>query len=195
MNALPNVNPVTTGKTLTGTGKTGTGRCGTTFLVRLFTILGLDTGYSESTMEKFVYQNCNAGLEIQDTNHTIIKSPEFSNNIKELNKQFDIELVIVPIRNINEATNSRTKHKNQNGGFTTGIKNHSEMLTENYRRIATLIQDLVIEDINYVLINFHKMIKDSKYLFTILEPLINKYSINYTTFVKAYLKASNLSSK
>ena len=164
---------------------TGTGRCGTTFLVRLFTILGLDTGYNEETMENFVYKNCNAGLETQNTNHTIIKSPKFSNNIKELNKQFDIELVIVPIRNIIEATDSRTKHKNQNGGFPPGINNRSEMLTENYRRIATLIQDLVIEDINYVLVNFHKMTKDPKYLFTILEPLVNRYSINYVTFITA----------
>ena len=42
---------------------TGTGRAGTTFLVRLLTELGLDTGYTRDNWQKDYFAHCNAGLE------------------------------------------------------------------------------------------------------------------------------------
>ena len=54
----------------------GTGRVGTTFLVQLFTALGLDTGFSDLASD--VFANCHAGME-WDIRHPdapyIIKKP------------------------------------------------------------------------------------------------------------------------
>ena len=42
---------------------TGTGRAGTTFLVRLLTELGLDTGYTRRNWSRDYFTHCDAGLE------------------------------------------------------------------------------------------------------------------------------------
>ena len=42
----------------------GTGRCGTTFLIKLFTFLEMDTGYSRENYEKHISTNCNSGMEM-----------------------------------------------------------------------------------------------------------------------------------
>ena len=36
---------------------TGTGRCGTTFLIKLFTFLGFDTGYDKSNYASYIFFN------------------------------------------------------------------------------------------------------------------------------------------
>ena len=57
---------------------TGTGRAGTTFLVRLLTELGLETGISRKNWHKKFYPACNAGLEhnlLDPETPYIVKNP------------------------------------------------------------------------------------------------------------------------
>lgn len=172
---------------------TGTGRSGTTFLVRLFTLLGMNTGYTPENMENNVYKNANAGLEMDNFSPHIIKSPKFSLKMKQLNRDYQIEMVIVPIRDIEDATNSRERNGTRSGGYPGGIRNKNEMRDENYKRIAVLMQDLVLNDIPYILLNFNRMTTDSHYLYNQLKSLMGRYNIRPDKFRNAFDKANHLS--
>ena len=65
---------------------TGTGRAGTTLLMKLFTDLGLDTGFTQ----KVANNSPNEGLEKLNLNSDILihKSPSFSLKIKDIQKEF-----------------------------------------------------------------------------------------------------------
>ena len=172
---------------------TGTGRCGTTYLMKIFTLLGCDTGYSKDNMKYHIYIKCQSGLEKQDFNSKIIKNPKFSYKMPDLIKKLDIGLVIVPIRKIEDCTTSRVRLGKDNGGMPENINNYDEMLIENYKRLSILISDLVRLDIKYVLLDFEKMINNSNYLYKKLEPYLSiispEYKINFEEFNFCCMKA------
>ena len=61
---------------------TGTGRCGTTFLLKLFSFLQYDTGYSKENYKNNIHDNCNSGMERHyKENFYILKNPNFIVNI------------------------------------------------------------------------------------------------------------------
>ena len=98
---------------------TGTGRTGTSFLVHLFTRLGLDTGFSLEQITSELNPISKAGLEsnIRDPNAPyIVKSPSISNYIDEIldNPEIEVDLVIIPIRDIEDAVSSRVKVSDEN---------------------------------------------------------------------------------
>jgi len=87
-----------------------TGRAWTTFLVKLLTKLGFDTGFNENNM--FVDDNANAGLELDIRNEAapyIVKHPQFSSYVDEVLDRNDIilEHVFLPMRDLNAAAQSR----------------------------------------------------------------------------------------
>src|SRR5689334_19108131 len=88
----------------------GTGRAGTTFLVQLFTALGLDTGFSD--LQSAIYENCNAGMEkdihLPDAPY-IIKTPWLCDYLDEVLENNDrvIDHAIVPVRDLYAAAQSR----------------------------------------------------------------------------------------
>ncbi|MEP0911515.1 hypothetical protein NDI45_11380 [Leptolyngbya sp. GB1-A1] len=82
---------------------TGTGRAGTTFLVRLFTALGLDTGFDDFTSA--VHPNCNAGMEWdihQENVPYIIKNPWLCDYLDKVLESTDtvINYAIVPVQDL-----------------------------------------------------------------------------------------------
>lgn len=178
---------------------TGTGRCGTTFMIRLFTLLNLDTGYTPDNMNKYIYTNCNSGMEQSNFKHKFIKNPKLSLSIKNIKQRYNISLVIVPIRNLDDCTKSRLRNGNNNGGyfkFPRLLKTHHEIINENYKRLAILTQDLIIHDIPHIFINFNKMtnpLVGPKYLYNSLKKIIEYYDIKYDDFNRAYIKAHKLS--
>ena len=90
---------------------TGTGRCGTTFLVALFTLLGMETGYSSETLKENIHDKTKGGLENPPGKYKIAKNPGFI----FMMEQYVIEtgqvpkLVIIPVRHFTEAPNRVTK--------------------------------------------------------------------------------------
>ena len=42
---------------------TGTGRSGTTFLIKIFSFLDFDTGFNINNYKKYIFSNCNSGME------------------------------------------------------------------------------------------------------------------------------------
>src|SRR5437868_1457434 len=99
----------------------GTGRCGTTFLMLIFSFLGLDTGYHKGAdFKKMLYANCNSGLEkTWKAPHQIIKSPTFMVQLNHIVKKRRIEYFIIPVRDYDESANSRAKNGSMkdNGGL------------------------------------------------------------------------------
>ena len=88
----------------------GTGRAGTTFLMQLFTRLGLPTGFSD--INSHVYPNCNAGMErdIRDPDAPyIIKNPRLCDYLEQVLESGDvvIDQAIIPIRDPFSAAESR----------------------------------------------------------------------------------------
>ena len=175
---------------------TGTGRCGTTFLVRLFTLLELDTGFDKKTMISRVFSNCNSGLETHNLNSTsrIMKDPTLLDQIPRFSndKLQRIEHVIIPIRNYDEAANSRAKHGNSTGGLCRNAKNAEEQKIADMKSMARYIHAMTMYDIPTTFIDFAKMTSNPEYLFNKL-PLCIMKGITSQRFLNAYLEATNLS--
>lgn len=167
---------------------TGTGRCGTTFLIKLFSFLNFDTGYTKDNYNNFIYKNCNSGMEksYQD-NHYIIKNPTFIADIKKIinDKNIKVKFVIIPLRNLKAAALSRVKNDRGKGGLwnatnlKTQIQYYKDILTD-YMFIMTKY------DINTIFINFEKMITDKQYLYNKLENILKEKNITFEYFSKIY---------
>jgi hypothetical protein len=88
----------------------GTGRAGTTFLVQLLTVLGLDTGFEDSTSH--VDGDCHAGMELDlriPTAPYVVKSPWLCDYIDEVLSSDDviIDHALIPMRDLYSAAESR----------------------------------------------------------------------------------------
>lgn len=99
---------------------TGTGRCGTTFLIKIFSFLNFDTGFSKDNYKKHIFSNCNSGMEKKyDAVNKVIKNPTIINDIKLIleNPNIKIKLIIIPIRDYELSAKSRVKYGKNAGGL------------------------------------------------------------------------------
>ena len=175
---------------------TGTGRCGTTFLIKLFSFLDFNTGYTRDNYTLSISPNCNSGMERKyNDNFNVIKNPLFIEDIERIaqDKSILLKAVIIPIRDLKMSAKSRVKHGKQNGGLWNATDELSQI--KFYKNILT--KYLVIStkyDINTIFIHFNKMISDKTYLFNKLKPILDEKNINIETFSRVYDEVS-LSSK
>lgn len=175
---------------------TGTGRCGTTFLIKLFSFLDFDTGYDRNNYEKYIFSNCNSGMERQyNDNYYILKNPTFIANIEQIlkDKSISIKNIIIPIRDLKSSAKSRVSHKNIYGGLWNAKDELSQI--EFYKNILTnYIYIATKHEINTIFIDFDKMINDKIYLFNKLKNILDEKNIDLETFSHTYDEVS-LSSK
>jgi len=170
---------------------TGTGRAGTTFLVRLMTLLKLPTGFGIEKTNRV--GGCNAGMELKlhQDDAFIVKDPRFIENLATIVKEGKYDIyVIVPLRNIKEAAQSRVK----NGLGAGGLWNARDQATQENTLNSLLTKgllDIVQNDIPHVFIDFNRMIKSPEYLFSKLEYVMTKYGVTYEIFYTQYIAASN----
>lgn len=178
---------------------TGTGRSGTSFLVQLLTRLGLDTGFSANELDGKLDPVGRAGLEsnIRDDNAPyVVKSPNISNYIDEILEHPDIvlDMVIVPIRDIDEATNSRVKVSEDNlakkgwlektfgskRGFAGGMMKTSNPQKQQFLLLKSL-SHLLVECAKYdqpvLMLHYPRLMDDSEYLFRKLKPILNNVDL------------------
>ena len=100
----------------------GTGRCGTTFLIKLLSYLGLDTGFNPKRFTPHIDPIANAGMELFTgfmKNYKvpyILKSPAFIEQIDEVVTKTTIDFIIIPIRDYNKSAESRYRLKDNNTG-------------------------------------------------------------------------------
>lgn len=176
---------------------TGTGRAGTTFLVRLLTLLDLDTGYLKQDIvfnKKYISKNCNSGLEHYNRNNPplIIKDPTMIEYPEYFILQYNISDVILPIRNYEEAASSREKHGNKDGGLWNA-KDKEEQLQVYYKYLSDLLYYASKYDVTIHLLDFVRMTQDPKYLYDRLKFLKTNYSLD--TFIQQFTTATEISTK
>jgi hypothetical protein len=174
----------------------GTGRAGTTFLIKLFTFLGFDTGFDKNTYMNYIFENCNAGMELPYTsNHYILKNPQFMTNIEDIIQNIKIKYMIIPIRDYEKSAESRANighGPNKNGGLF-GARNKDEQILFYHKIMANYLFYMTKYDINTIFIDFDRMISDKVYLFNKLKIILNEKNININTFSANYNYAASTS--
>ena len=150
---------------------TGTGRTGTTFLVQILTELGLDTGYTQAKLSDDYFEHCSAGLErdmLAEDSPYVVKNPAFCQTLPALlaTGRFAVDHVLVPIRDLDDAAQSRIRIGGQDGDVPGGLMGTSDpaaqkgVLAERFHR---LMHTLAANDIPCTLLHFPRFVLDADY--------------------------------
>ena len=149
---------------------TGTGRSGTTFLIRLMTKLGLDTGFSGMNYAKHIDENCGSGMELPFTApHGYLKNPTFMLDMEDILSRETIAAVVIPVRNYTQSALSRAHHGMGKNGGLWGATDAGSQETFYHKIVAEYIVSMVKHDIPTVFIDFDRMVVDPEYLFKKLQ--------------------------
>lgn len=163
----------------------GTGRAGTTFLVQLLTDLGLDTGYSrkraaEDTGESAegFFATARAGVErdiFAADNPLIVKSPYLCDHVDDLLKAgIGISHIIIPVRNLHDAAESRrfvqreTTGNSNGDSVAGGLWDTSDAQSQEAvlaMKLARLIEAATRNEIPLTLLSFPRLVRDSDYTY------------------------------
>lgn len=180
----------------------GTGRAGTTFLVQLFTALGIDTGFSDT--QSGIDPNSNAGMEIDISSPDapyIVKAPALCLDLDDVLSRGQTEIVhaLVPMRDVFSAAESRrdvmrrskSENNTQNvpgGLLLTSEPKQQEAILEHL--LYNLMMTLVKHDIPVTLLHFPRMIVDAEYLFSKIDFLLTQNHISYEQFIEVHARIS-----
>lgn len=176
---------------------TGTGRAGTTFLVRLLTELGLDTGFDGENWRSSYDEHCHAGLEhtLDDpASPYVLKNPEFCRSLPARLRAGAgpaIDHVLIPIRDLQTAARSRICIGGKDGEIPGGL-----WLTSDPTRQASalaeafheLLEALVVHDVPHTLLPFPRFVMEPEFTFSKLRPLLGTTS--FSVFRNAFLKVA-----
>lgn len=178
----------------------GTGRAGTTFLVQLFTALGLDTGFADPAAG--VSPNCDAGMEwdirAADAPY-IVKSPWLCDHLDELleSGRVRIDHAVVPVRDLYSAAQSRrdVARRTDEALFDRDVPGGLWHTDEPERQetvlagqLYKLIYALAKRDIPVTLLHFPRLVRDPEYLFGKLEFALQ--GISRESFLEAYRRVA-----
>lgn len=182
---------------------TGTGRAGTTFLVRLFTELGLDTGFDSDNWKKSYHDHCRAGLEhpplalLDPAAPSIIKNPNLSTELPALLaakscSSLNIEHVFIPIRELEEAAKSRVLIGGQNGNIPGGLWQTNDPSQQKMVLAETfhgLVHTLTQYEIPHTFLAFPRFATDAEYTYHKISFLVPHLS--EATFAEIFRRVSN----
>jgi hypothetical protein len=171
---------------------TGTGRCGTTFLIKLFTFLGFDTGFTEDNYDQYILKNCNSGMEKSHNDSSyVIKNPVFIEYIESIinDPSVRIKCIILPIRKYQESAKSRVGHGTNYGGLWNA-SNEDEQCQFYNKLMANYMYIMTKHDIPTIFLDFDRMIHSKEYLFEKLKGLFTEKAITFDTFSDIYEKVS-----
>jgi hypothetical protein len=179
----------------------GTGRAGTTFLVQLFTRLGLDTGFPD--LSSAMHANCNAGMEWDlrraDAPY-IVKSPWLCDYLEEIVRDGEVVIdhAIVPIRDLYDAAESRrdvVRRADADAGPLDAIPGglwHTQRPEQQERVLAHQLYKLLFalakHDIPTSLLDFPRVVRDRNYLWEKSRFLLP--GIDYPQFLRAFQDVS-----
>lgn len=178
----------------------GTGRSGTTFLVQLFTALGLDTGFDLSR-DKAI-PNCNAGMEwdLRDSDAPfIVKSPWMCEYLDTVLSRGEIrvEHLIVPVRDLYSAAESRrdVMRRAENGGMDVkaevpgglwGTSEPSEQERALLERFYSLFLTATRHNVPLTLLDFPRIVQEPEYLRQKLIPIFGRLKLRKSRFNAAF---------
>ena len=152
---------------------TGTGRAGTTFLVRLLTELGLDTGYTAESWRQAYNPHCDAGLEhaLNDPAAPyVVKNPMLCTELAGVlaGGEIVIDHALIPMRDLESAARSRIRVGGANGNIPGGVVYTSDparqkaVLAEGFHQLA---HTLAAYDIPHTLLHFPRFARDPDYTY------------------------------
>ena len=173
---------------------TGTGRCGTTFLIKLFSFLEFNTGYSRNNYKNSINSKCNSGMEKEYNEHYyIIKNPRIMEKIDNIinDNSIKIKTIIIPVRDFKQSSISREKNGDttQAGGLWNANDVNTQILFYN-NIMSKYIVTMTQYEINTIFLDFNKMVNDKKYLFEKLNSILIEKNIQYDHFCKIYNEVS-----
>lgn len=173
----------------------GTGRAGTTFLVQLFTQLGLPTGFKNS--QDGIHTECNAGMEwpVEDifkkSAPYVMKSPGISEHIERIltTPGVVIDCMIIPIRDLYASAESRRANARRAGNPKTA---GGLWMTKKPRRqeaalaiqLHYLVHALIKHDVPVIWLHFPRLVEDAEYLHDKLKPVLP--GIDLESFSQAF---------
>ncbi len=176
---------------------TGTGRAGTTFLVRLLTELGLDTGYTRENWARHYFRHCEAGLEHNlaepDTPY-IVKNPALCETLESIlaDGRVVIDHAFIPLRELEAAALSRIRiggaDQSVPGGLlkTSNPDQQKAVLAEMFHQ---LVHTLVAHDIPHTFLLFPRFVRDADYAYARLRWLLG--NIPLETFRTAFTRVAD----
>lgn len=164
----------------------GTGRAGTTLLVRIFTHLGLDTGFTRQDIEAAEANVGRAGLEKKISRKGAARLPEIVKRpqvVDELGDGiaagwFKVDHAIIPLRELRAAAESRRAVRDR--AIRTGIdpkqapgglwktddpENQVNVLAVQFYKIVEM---LVSHDVPVTFISFPRFAEDAEYFVSVL---------------------------
>lgn len=170
---------------------TGTGRCGTTFLIKLFSFLNFNTGYNKLNYSKYIFANCNSGMERQYyEDFNVIKNPTIIKNIENIiNDKIQIKCIIIPIRDYKKSAESRVSYGKKCGGLWNASNETEQVLFYN-KIMSEYLFYMVKYDIPTIFLDFEKMVNDKKYLYDKIKHILNEKNIDFETFSQIYDETS-----
>ena len=166
----------------------GTGRCGTTFLIKLFSFLNFDTGFTKENYMKSINKICNSGMEKNyNDKFRIIKNPKIIHDISRIIQDSNIKIstIIIPIRNYKMAAISRVKNNKGYGGLWNASDEISQINFYN-KIMADYVYYMAKYEINTVFLDFDKMISDKLYLYFKIKNILDKENITLDMFSSVY---------
>ena len=190
---------------------TGVGRCGTTFLVELLTHLGLDTGFDPANAHAGIDNAARAGLEwdiMADHAPYVVKSPKFIDCAHEVlcDERFLIDRLLLPVRELHSAAESR-RHvdavarrrlplherltarfrplSTPGGLWATTSRRRGDQEAVLASKLAKLLVDLADSSVPVTLIRFPRSVRDGRYLYEKLEPVIGG-NVPYGRFMHVF---------
>jgi hypothetical protein len=176
---------------------TGTGRAGTTFLVRLLTELGLDTGFTRGNWSRDYFTHCDAGLEHDLTGADapyIVKNPALCETLESIlaEGRVMVDHAFIPIRDLDAVAFSRIRVGGANESVPGGLLKNSNpglqkaIMAEMFHQ---LVHTLVAHDIPHTFLLFPRFACDPDYAYARLRPILGRIPIE--TFREAFARVSN----
>jgi hypothetical protein len=130
--------------------------------------MGMDTGYSEQECFNELQNECRGGCEHTiEKPYRILKNPEFALEMEDIVNDYEIDHVIIPIRDLMPSAQSRANNNDNHGrygGFWLGANSVDEQANAHARLVYHLIEVLTRHDISYTTIAFPRMVTDNDYL-------------------------------
>lgn len=163
---------------------TGTGRAGTTFIMKLLTLLDYDTGFEKERVDDYIDSFSLGGLEHDIKKYIpyrIIKSPAIMNCFDIFVKKYEIEKIIIPIRDLKEVAKSRinvSKNSKTGLGGLWGTKEYNKQQEVLEQKLLKFLVEVSKYYIPIVLISFERMFSDKEYLYRKLELDVDKNKFN-----------------
>lgn len=171
----------------------GTGRCGSTFLIKIFSFAGTNTGFDLNNYNNFINKNCNAGMEKPINSwYYILKNPIFILDIEHIIGYANIKYMIIPIRNYEASAKSRVNLGIGAGGLFNATDEKSQI--DYYEKnMANYLYKMVKYDINTVFLDFDKFTTDKLYLYNKLKHIFDELNVSFDTYSYAYDLATETS--